>query len=367
MTPTACQIAFARIKGITIETASAILDAVGSEELFFRMTEKELTACAGGFGSRVFSEAYRGGLLEDAKRELDYVESKNISALYFSDEDYPARFRTASDAPLLLYAKGGCDFNARRVVSVVGTRHATSYGAGLCRDLVAGLKNSVGSDVVVVSGLAYGIDVTAHLAALETGLDTVAVVAHGLDMIYPAQHRGVAADIVRSGGAVATEYGHRTRIHRSNFLARNRIIAALSDCTVVVESAEKGGALVTANIAQSYGREVFAFPGRVGDEYSAGCNALIRKNVAAIVGGVEDVADMMGWALRRVPVETALFAELTPEERQITDVLRGKDAVHLNELSASTGIVVHRLLSAIFDLELKGAVRVLPGNRYRLP
>lgn len=363
--PTVFQVAFSAIKGITTEVATAILDAVGSEERFFRMQESELSAFA-GVNSKFFSESYRSGLLEWAERELAYVAERNIGTYYFTDADYPARFHSAQDAPLLLFAKGGCNLNAKRMVSIVGTRHATSYGIGLCRELVAGLKDIAGEDVVIVSGLAYGIDVAAHSAALSAGLPTVAVMAHGLDMIYPSQHRPVAVDIVNGGGAVVTEYGSGTRIHRSNFLARNRIIAGLSDCTVVIESAAKGGALVTANIAQGYGREVAAFPGRAGDEYSEGCNALIRKNVAALVCSAEDVADMLQWKRTRKPVETELFVELTAEEQSVADCLRGRDAVHLNELSVLTKMAIHKLLSILFDMEMKGVVCVLPGNRYRL-
>ena len=190
--------------------------------------------------------------------------------------------------------------------------------------------------------------------------------AHGLDMIYPAQHRSVAADIVRRRGAVTTEYGCRTRVHRSNFLARNRIIAALSDCTVVVESAFKGGALVTARVAQNYGRDVFAFPGRVGDVYSEGCNTLIRKNVAALVTSASDVVDMMRWERSAKPVEKSLFIEYTKEEQAVVDCLQGRDLVQINELSALLKMPVHKLLSVLFELEFKGAVSVMPGNCYRL-
>lgn len=363
--PTIYQIAFSSIRGITAETAADVLAVVGSEENFFCWSESELVACT-QLNSRLFGSAYREDLLEKARREYDFIGEKGIHAYYFTDGQYPVRFQSASDAPLLLYAKGDCDLNAKRVVSIVGTRHATGYGLGCCRDLVVSLKETVGDDVVVVSGLAYGIDVAAHSAALEAGLPTVAVMAHGLDMIYPAQHRCTAVDIVRSGGAVVTEYGMKTRVHKSNFLARNRIIAALSDCTVVIESAAKGGALVTANIAQGYGREVAAYPGRAGDEFSAGCNALIRKNVASLVTGTGDLADLMQWRRETKPVETRLFVELTADEQTVVDEMKKKDVSQLNELCTLTGFPVHRLLGLLFDLELKGIVHVLPGNRYQL-
>ena len=359
------QVAFSKIKGITSETAGAILAAVGSEAEFFRMSELELAELASA-GSQIFAASYREGLLYEAEKELDFVARNGIRCLYFRNKDYPARFQNVPDAPLLIYAKGGTDFNARCAVGIVGTRHASVYGQKLTRDLVAGLGDLVGKDVVIVSGLAYGIDVASHQTALECGMPTVAVMAHGLDMIYPAQHRSVAADIVRRNGAVATEYGCRTRVHKSNFLARNRIIAALSDCTVVVESAFKGGALVTAKVAQNYGRDVFAFPGRVGDEYSEGCNSLIRKNVAALVTSASDIVDMMCWERSAKPVEKSLFVELTKEELAVVDCLHGRDSVHINELSAMLKMPVHKLLSVLFELEFKGSVSVMPGNCYRL-
>lgn len=359
------QVAFSKIKGITPETAGAILAVVGSEAEFFRMSERELAELASA-GSHIFAASYREGLLCEAEKELDFVARNGIRCLYFRNQDYPARFQNVPDAPLLIYAKGDTDLNARCAVGIVGTRHATVYGQKLTRDLVAGLGELVGKDVVVVSGLAYGVDVAAHLAALECGMPTVAVMAHGLDMIYPAQHRSVAADIVRRRGAVTTEYGCRTRVHRSNFLARNRIIAALSDCTVVVESAFKGGALVTAKVAQNYGRDVFAFPGRVGDVYSEGCNTLIRKNVAALATSASDVVDMMRWERSAKPVEKSLFIEYTKEEQAVVDCLQGRDLVQINELSALLKMPVHKLLNVLFELEFKGAVSVMPGNCYRL-
>ena len=237
--PTEYEIGFSMLKGIHPDVATAILDVVGSEEEFFLRLERELSERV-GMASRLFDEGYRRQVLERARLELDYLERKAIGTCYFRNSDYPVRFQTVPDAPLMLYTVGPLDLNAKRLVSIVGTRNATRYGVECCRDLVLGLKEQVGDDVVIVSGLAYGIDVAAHQAALETGLPTVAVVAHGLDTIYPAAHRAVAIEIINQGGAVVTEYPHGVRAHRSNFLARNRIIAALSDCTVVVESAFKG-------------------------------------------------------------------------------------------------------------------------------
>lgn len=362
--PTVYQIAFSSIKGLAVETASKLLEVVGSEERFFCLPEKELREKFGLHGE-VATSKYRDALVEKAEKELAYIQDKGIAAYYFTEKGYPARLLVASDAPMLLYAKGECDLNAGYVVGVVGTRRATTYGLRQCRELVAGLKEALGEHVVIVSGLAYGIDVAAHLAAMEAGLPTVAVMAHGLDMIYPAQHRSIAVDIVRKGGAIVTEYGKQTRVHRSNFLARNRIIAGLSDCVVVVESASKGGALVTANIAQNYGRDVFAFPGRTDDAYSLGCNALIRKNVAALICNAGELIDMMGWERLSRPIEKSLFIELTEEEQKVVDSFR-EEIVNVNELCISANMMIHKLLSCLFELEGKGVVEALPGNMYRL-
>lgn len=361
------QLAFSMVKGMTPDTAGVILDAVGSEERFFEMSERELQACA-QMASRVFSESYRTALLEKAKKEMDFIGHYGITPCYFSGPDYPMRLLNLPDAPLLVYKKGSCDLNAKHVVSIVGTRHATSYGVGQCRDFVRSLSQEVGKDTVIVSGLAYGIDVSAHLAALEVGLPTVAVVAHGLDMVYPAQHRSVAADMVKKQGAIITEYPSGTKVHKSNFLSRNRIIAGLADCTVVVESAYKGGALVTARVAQSYGRDVFAFPGRVTDEYSQGCNELIRKNVAMICTDVSGLADVMGWEKQEPPkaIEYEIFTELNAEEKVIYDCIGSGGTVHLNDIAKTVNMPVHKLLGVLVDMEFRGIIQVIPGNRYSI-
>lgn len=366
MLPSVYQIAFSAIRGISVETAKAILAVVGSEEAFFKASEVDLREM-GQCSSKVFSQDYRKRLVEEAECELDFITRKNINVSYFTDATYPARFFTAPDAPLMLFSVGNCDLNAPKILSIVGTRHMTSYGLGACRELIKGLKEKVGDDILIVSGLAYGVDVTSHTAALDFGLPTVGVVAHGLDMMYPAQHRAIAAEMVKKGGAVVTEYHSGTRVHKSNFLARNRIIAALSDCTVVVESAVKGGALVTANIAGSYGREVVAFPGRAGDEYSMGCNMLIKKNVASLIDGADDLVKNLNWKVKKQePVQMELFVELKGVEKQIYDALQNKDFVHISELSANLKMPIHKLLSTLVDMEFRGILQALPGNRYTI-
>lgn len=366
MKPTIYQVAFASIKGITIDIANEILSIVGSEEEFFRISEKELQTTT-QLTPRLLKKDYRDALLIDAEITIEESERKHVGMHYYRQDSFPTRFQTVPDAPLLIYSAGNCDLNSAKIVSIVGTRHSTAYGMDLCKSFVGGLKDKVGNDVVVVSGLAYGIDITAHRAALSCGLPTIAVVAHGLDTIYPAAHRGDAIEIVRSGGAILSEYKFSTKVHRSNFLARNRLIAAMADCTIVMESAFKGGALVTANVALNYGRDVFAFPGRIGDEYSEGCNKLIKKNVASLITSVDDVIDAMGWEKKKDgPVELELFPQLSSEEQKIYDIISDRETVNVNALAGNVGMPFHRILSTLIDLEFRGIVRALPGNQYAL-
>mgnify|MGYP003530344839 FL=1 len=366
MMPSVYQLAFSSIKGINVDIANELLSAVGSEENFFRMSDSDLREHT-LLSDKLIDKKYRDSLLIDADINLDLLSGKNVRVEYFRNPTYPVRFQTVPDAPLALFLSGDCDLNAKKVVSMVGTRHATMYGMDLCEHFIKGLSEIVGNDVVIVSGLAYGIDIKSHRVAIECGMPTIAVVAHGLDTIYPAQHRSDAVEIVRRNGAILTEYKFNTRVHRSNFLSRNRLIAGLSDCTVVVKKKKKGGALVTANIALNYGRDVFAFPGRVGDEYSRGCNSLISKNVAMLINSHEDFLNAVGWEKKKMkPVEKELFPVVNGDEKKIYDYLSNRDYVTVAELIPVVGLPFHKLLSVLVGMEFNGMVRCLPGNRYTL-
>ena len=366
MMPSVYQLAFSSIKGINVDIANELLSAVGSEENFFRMSDSDLREHT-LLSDKLIDKKYRDSLLIDADINLALLSGKNVRGEFFRNPTYPVRFQTVPDAPLTLFLSGICDLNAKKVVSMVGTRHATIYGMDLCERFIKGLSETVGNDVVIVSGLAYGIDIKSHRVALECGMPTIAVVAHGLDTIYPAQPRSDAVEIVRRNGAILTEYKFNTRVHRSNFLSRNRLIAGLSDCTVVVESAEKGGALVTANIALNYGRDVFAFPGRVGDEYSRGCNSLISKNVAMLINSHEDFLNAGGWEKKKIkPIEKELFPIVNGDEKKIYEFLTSRDYATVAELIPVVGLPFHKLLSVLVGMEFNGMVRCLPGNRYTL-
>lgn len=362
------RMAFAGMRGMGVELAQRLLDVVASEEEFFALSDSDLKSITGS-RSKVWEHAHRDEMLRKAERELEFVESKNIKVLYFTDTDFPQRLLNASDAPILLYTIGDCDLNAKHVISIVGTRRSTHYGAAFCDKLVDGLSQMLENDVVIVSGLAYGTDINAHRAAIKYHVPTVGVQACGLNKIYPAEHRDDAAHIVQQGGAVVSDYTSQDAIHRGNFLARNRIIAALSDCTVVVESADKGGALVTANIAASYSRDVFALPGRVSDEFSKGCNRLIMNNQAAAITCAEDLLKEMRWESKMVPEkvqELELFPQLTAEQQKVVDVLRKQGDLHINDLAGLMALPIYRLMATLVELDTKGVIATLPGCRYAL-
>ena len=309
--------------------------------------------------------------LKRAEEELAFAQAGHIQCLGFYDEDYPARLRECPDAPTLLYYRGSSLLNGQHIVSIVGTRQITAYGKDLCRNFIKELKQLC-PDTLVVSGLAYGVDIHCHRAALEQEMNTVGVLAHGLDQIYPRFHRETAVQMVQHGGLL-TEFPSRSNADKKNFVQRNRIVAGIADATIVVESAQKGGSLITAEIAESYGRDVFAFPGRIGDTYSEGCNNLIRSNRAGLITSAEDFAQAIGWDtecnLRKQMnegLQQELFPDLTEEEQRIVKALSGSDSKQINILSIDTAIPIGKLTSLLFNLEMKGVVRLLSGGCYRL-
>lgn len=304
-----------------------------------------------------------------AEKELEFIDKHHITCVGFHDENYPSRLRECDDAPILLYYKGNTTLNPRKAISIVGTRKCTDYGRDLCERFIRDLAEQF-PDVLIVSGLAYGIDVHAHRAAIKYGLPTVGVLAHGLDRIYPSVHRNVAAQMVRGGGLL-TEYSSFTEPIRQNFLQRNRIVAGITDATIIIESAAKGGALVTANIANSYGRDCFTFPGRIDDVASAGCHRLIRNNQAALITSAADFIESMMWPAplddRPKAIQRTLFPDLSEEESHIVELLRHHaDGMHINTLVVEADIPINRLSATLFEMEMKGIVRPLVGNSYKL-
>lgn len=305
--------------------------------------------------------------LRRADEELLFCERHSVRALPYSAPDYPARLRECPDPPIVLFYRGTANLNAQHVVAVVGTRRISNYGKDICQKFSTNLHTLL-PDCLLVSGLAYGVDIHSQRAYLEAGGETVGVLAHGLDRIYPPAHRTTAKQMVTQGGLL-TEYVTTTVPDKGNFVRRNRIVAGMSDAVVVVESAARGGALITARLARDYDREVFAFPGRVGDQYSEGCNALIRDNCGALITSAADLAKALNWAVKEEsakPVQRELFPELTDEQRRICQHLQGSEGVALNRLAIDLNIPVQQLTASLFDLEMSGVVRLLPGGLYRL-
>lgn len=367
MTELTYRIAFSSGRRLTPELAASILGRIGSEEQFFKLTESQLSA-AMGFKSRIFGNDTRVKLLEEAKTEEEFVCEHSITPLYFTDDHYPQRLLECEDAPLMLYGLGDCDLNEARFVSIVGTRHATAYGNGFVEQLVKDLAEKLDERLIIVSGLAYGIDIAAHKAALRNKISTVAVLAHGLNTIYPADHRSAAVDIVKSGGMLLTDYRSCDSIHKGNFLARNRIVAGLCDSLVVAESALRGGALVTAKLASGYNREVMALPGRHNDRYSAGCNSLINANVASLITSADDLISLMGWNTRPIGEgsQGELFAKLTPEEEAVIEILTTIGDAGIHNFTSRIDIPLPRLMALLIDMEFRSLILHLPGGRYRL-
>ena len=309
--------------------------------------------------------------MKRAEFELKFMQEHQIRAITLNNDDYPQRLRECADAPIIMYYKGNADLNQAKVISIVGTRQCTQYGIDLIRRFVSELRKDC-PEVLIVSGLAYGVDINAHRQALAQGYPTVAVLAHGLDQIYPYHHRDTAAQMLNHGGLL-TEFMSQTNADKPNFVRRNRIVAGLADTTIVIESKAKGGSLITAEIAQSYDRSVFAFPGAVGMSCSEGCNNLIRDNVAALISNTDDFVRAMGWqdeTKRKEAlsdgIERNLFPDLSSEESKIVRQLQQTNDLQLNILSVKTGLPIGQLTALLFQLEMKGVIKPLAGGMYHL-
>lgn len=363
-----CTLALTKIPGIGVIGARNLLSAVGTAVAVFE-NRSELAGRIPGIGKRLAEALDCPEAFARAEKELLFAEKNAIGIWTWNDERYPSRLRECDDAPIVLFFRGNADLNTLRIINMVGTRKATEYGERLCHRFLEDLRELC-PGVLVVSGLAYGIDIYSHRAALANGLMTVGVLAHGLDRIYPSVHRSTAASMVSQGGLL-TEFMSGTAPDRQNFVRRNRIVAGMSDATIVVQSAAKGGGLITADIAQSYHRDCFAFPGRTDDEYSQGCNRLIRDNKAALIQTAEDFVKAMCWdtenqSLHPLPVQKELFADLSDEEQKVVEILRREGNQHINALVVEADVPVNKMNAILFELEMKGMVGVLAGGMYRL-
>ena len=361
-------LALSKVQATQLAVIHSLIEEVGSA--------KELIENAGNIkdivpeaGPRLCELLNDESLIVNAEEEIEFIEKNNIRLICKGDKDYPYRLAECNDAPLVLHGMGNADLNAKHIVSIVGTRHASEYGKSVCENFVADLAKFV-PGTLIVSGLAYGIDVCAHRAALKAGLPTVGVLAHGLDRIYPTAHRSTAKSMIENGGLL-TEFMSGTNPFPQNFVQRNRIVAGIADATVVIESASKGGSLITASLATGYDRDCFAFPGRINDQYSQGCNELVSRNRAALITSAYDFVEAMNWevATKKKSAEdlqTELFPDMSPEETAVMTALReNSDGLQVNQMVVQLNTPINKLLPLLFEMEMKGYIKAVAGGCYR--
>lgn len=360
------QVALTFIKNIGPILAKSMVSRFGDAEEVFRQSKDALTQ-ARGVGTKTVNLADFKEALKRAEQELKFIDTHKIDVLYYTDPRYPRKLKNCHDSPLLLYAKGNANLNAQRIISIVGTRNATDYGRNLCKQLIEELQEY---NILIVSGLALGIDTAAHRESVRLNVPTVGVLGHGYDKMYPSQNRQLAEKMQENGGLL-TEYPSGTIPNRENFPQRNRIVAGVADATVVVEAGLKGGALITAEIANSYNRDVFAFPGRLGDEYSEGCNFLIRNNKAALLTCVADLAYSLGWEknteAKGAPEQLLLPIDLSAQERAVYEIIQQHNIpLAIDDLSIKANMPMSQLAMTLLDMELQGFIRSLPGKMYKV-
>jgi len=316
-----------------------------------------------GFNHSYFSETNRAAALNKAVEVCKELKKLSIRPIYFEEKDYPRRLKNCTDAPLVIYQKGNFDFNQTKIIAIVGTRSATSYGNDICREFIKEIKDQ---NITVVSGLAHGIDAMVHRCCIEFNVPTIAVLGHGLDMVYPAVHRNLATKML-SNGCLMSEFVPGTQPDRENFPKRNRIVAGMTDATIVVESKKRGGSLITANLANDYNRDVFAFPGSVHMETSRGCNHLIASQKAHLIQGADNFLHLMGWEKKEagsVNQQKQLFLEFTNQQKKIIDLIQDERQIQLDVLAIKLEMPISILNQELFHLEMDGVVRSLPGKSY---
>ena len=357
------QIGLTLISGIGGITGKRLLAWCGSAEAVFKENRSALLKIP-GIGEYTVNSIIRQDVLERAEKEIQFIEKNNIKPVFFTDESYPHRLINCEDGPLLLYYKGSTNLNHQRMLGVVGTRSASPYGIAFCEKLIENLKNL---NITIISGLAYGIDSCAHREALKNNIPTIGVLGHGHDRIYPWQNKNMASEMIKNGGLV-TEFISGTKPDRENFPKRNRIVAGLCDAIIVIESKRKGGAIITAEMANSYNRDVFALPGRIGDEMSEGCNLLIKSNKAAMIESAKDISYIMGWeeCQQEPELQTKLFHELTSDQKKIIEILEKNSKTSVDKLSILTSLPSSRVSAALLELEFEGLVISLPGKLYSI-
>ncbi|PWG05578.1 DNA-processing protein DprA [Polaribacter aquimarinus] len=352
-----------KCKAIGDILAKKLIVNIGDVEQVFK-EKLAILSKINGIGSHVLKNLFDTKNIQLAEKELKYIQDKKIAFSYFLEDDYPSNLHNCIDSPILLFKDGDLDFSNNKIISIVGTRNVSSYGRSFCNDLI---KELVQYNPIIVSGFAYGVDICAHKAAIDNNLQTIAVLAHGFEQIYPKVHKKYIHQVNENGGFL-TEFWSEEKPLRENFLKRNRIVAGISKATIIIESAEKGGSLVTADIANSYNRDVFAVPGRTTDLYSRGCNNLIKNNKAHLLNSAFDIVKMLNWDIQEKPkpIQKQLFVELNENEQKIYNLLHDKGVQLLDVISLECNIPIFQLSSILLKMELKGVVKPLQGKMFEI-
>lgn len=356
------------LPGVGAITAKNLIAYCGSSEAVFSEKRSRLEKIPGVgtiLAETIHNSSIQKDALERAEEEIRFIEKENIIPLFFTDTVFPKRLKECADSPVMIYTKGNMNLNAERIVSIVGSRRATAYGKKICEQLVDTFSTY---NILILSGLAYGIDICAHRAALKNNVATVGVVAHGLDNLYPAEHYNTSEKMLENGGLV-TEFMSGTKMNPEYFPRRNRIVAGNADATIVIEATAKSGALITAEIANSYDRDVFAVPGRLDDPSSEGCNLLIKANKAMLMQSAEDVIRVMNWDSETKKIkhtQQELFIPLSAEEETLVNILKQKEKAHVDDISHASGLAMSRTAALLLNLEFSGVIKSLPGKIYVL-
>lgn len=355
-------LALLKVEGIGDVVAKKLITHCGSAQAVFQSKKNALLAID-GVGEILYRKLQEKSVFQLAEKELLFVEKENIFLSYYQDSTYPERLKHCIDGPVVLFQSGNIDFQNRRMINIVGTRQITPYGTEFTKKLIADLAPL---NPIIVSGFAYGVDIVAHQTAMENDLQTIGVLAHGLNQIYPKMHKKYMAKMEQNGGFM-TEFWSTSNPDRENFIKRNRIVAGMCEATIVIESAEKGGSLITANIANDYNRDVFAVPGRVSDKFSQGCNNLIKTQRAHLLNSAADLIYILNWDLadKKVkPIQKQLFVSLTDEEQKIYDYLQNKEQEFMDVIALDCDFPIFKISSLLLNMELKGVIRPLPGKLF---
>ena len=352
-----------KCKAVGAILAKKLIVNVGDVSQIFKEKAASLSKI-NGIGNHVLKHLFDAKNIKSAAQELKYMQENAVAYSYFLEDKYPSNLQHCIDSPILLFKDGNIDFSNKKIISIVGTRNMSSYGRDFCNTLVDDLAQY---NPIIVSGFAYGVDICAHKAAIKNNLQTIAVLAHGLEEMYPKVHKKYRNQVSENGGFL-TEFWHNETPLRENFLKRNRIVAGISSATIIIESAAKGGALVTADIANSYDKDVFAVPGRTTDLYSKGCNNLIKNNNAFLLNSAEEIVKMLNWDLKEQPkaIQQQLFLELNENEQKIYDLLHEKGKQVADVISVECNIPIYQLAAILLQMELKGISKPLPGKMFEL-